>query len=46
VMTQMTHLFVPCTAHGPHAMSWMIFILCPNAEWKSYNQKPLFILSI
>jgi hypothetical protein len=27
-------------------MSWMIFILCPNDEWKSYNWKPLFISSI
>jgi hypothetical protein len=42
----MTQLFVHCTAHGPHAISWMIFILCPNVEWKSYNRKPLFISSI
>jgi hypothetical protein len=42
----MIHLFVPCIAHRPHAMSWMIFILCPNVEWKSYNRKPLFISSI
>jgi hypothetical protein len=45
-MTQMTHLFVPYTTHGPNAISWMIFILCPNVEWKSYNQKSLFISSI